>query len=275
MVALICCTLMSYGQDNNASDNQAPKPTKYIAVIEEEQKMVFFQGFTFAVDVFNPITYAFSKYGTFEASLRLNLLNTYFPVAEMGYGMYDDTDFNTNVHYKTSAPFVRLGCDINLLKDKFQENRLFFGLRYGFSTFKYDYDGPDMTDPIWGGAAPFSYKGVSSNSHWAELALGVQVKIWRNLHMGWSIRYKRELASTNNDIGKAYYIPGYGTTTSSDCWGATYNLIFDLNWGKNKSHKKRSKVVIGDIQPVDDKTPSDSVSIDSTQVMTEKAVVIP
>jgi hypothetical protein len=52
--------------------------------------------------------------------------------------------------------------------------------------------------------------------------------------MGWSVRYKKEMKIGQPDYAKPYYIPGYGTTTDTSCWGGTYNLIFDLNWGKKK-----------------------------------------
>ena len=33
------------------------------------------------------------------------------------------------------------------------------------------------------------------------------------------------------------------------CWGGTYNLIFDLNCGLKKSHKKGWTVTMGDVPP--------------------------
>ena len=178
--------------------------------------------------------YLFSDYGSVEGALRLNLKSTYFPIVEIGYGTCKTTDAETNISYSTSAPFFRIGLDFNILKDKYQDNRLFVGARYGFSSLKFDMSGPNMTDPIWGGTAPFNYKNASSNSSWMELVFGVQTKIWRNFHMGWSVRYKQQLKIGQPDYAKPYYIPGYGTTTNTSCWGGTYNLIFDLNWGKKK-----------------------------------------
>lgn len=210
------------------------KPSKYIAPLVEQPQLMFFQGFTLSADLFGPVQYLISDYGSFEAALRLNLLNTYLPIVEAGYGKCDCTDDNTDIHYKASAPYLRVGCDINLLKNKFQENRLFAGLRYGITSFKYDMDGPSIVDPIWGGSSAFDNKGVKSTCHWAELVVGVQVKVWKNLHMGWTARYKKELSIGTTDFGKPYYVPGYGTTTNTSCWGGTYNLIFDLNWGKKK-----------------------------------------
>lgn len=232
-VAFVCCGGMRV-LAQTANPGEPQKPTKYVAVEVEKPKLLLFQGFTLSADVFGPLVYAFSDYGNIEAALRLNLKNTYFPIAEVGYGLCDKTDLNTYIKYKTSAPYLRIGCDVNFLKDKFQDNRLFVGLRYGVSSFNYDISGPDMKDPIYGGAEPFGFDGISTTSQWIEIVLGVQVKVWRNFHMGWSVRFKSEMSTKESLYAKPYYIPGYGTTTGGTVWGGTYNLIFDLNWGKKK-----------------------------------------
>lgn len=221
---------------------EPPKPQKYVAVIEDTPKLTFFQGFTLSADAFGFAQYLFSDYGSLEGALRLNLKNTYFPIVELGYATCDSEDANTQIRYKTSAPYLRVGVDFNMLKNKFQENRLYLGVRYGLSCYNFDISGPPIVDPIWGGSEAFSYKDIATTSHWFEIVAGVQVKVWRNFHMGWSVRYKHKISSTKNQYAQPYYIPGYGTTTHTTGWGATYNLIFDLNWGKKK--KKTTQVTI-------------------------------
>lgn len=233
-VLLLCLMICGRATAQEEVQGDTPPPTKYEPVTVEEPEMSFFQGFTLSADLLGVGQWLLTDFGTLEASLRLNLKNTYFPVAELGFADCDVFEPNTDISYKTSAPYLRVGFDINLLKDKFQENRLFAGFRYGVSTYQFDIAGPAVTDPVWGGAEPFSQKGISTTSHWLELAFGVQVKVWKNLHMGWSVRYKRELSSSKNNYANPYYIPGYGTTTNASTWGGAYYLIFDLNWGKKK-----------------------------------------
>jgi hypothetical protein len=79
----------------------------------------------------------------------------------------------------------------------------------------------------------------------------VEVRILKNFHMGWAVRYKMEISSTKHDAAKPNCIPGYGFTTNSNCWGGTYSLIFDLNWGMKKSHKRGVNVEIRDVQPTE------------------------
>lgn len=235
------------GQTQALMPGEAPKPTKYVAVEEQKQHLVFFQGFTLSVDAYGPVAYMVSDYGTAEGALRLNLKNTYFPIFEAGAGRCSKEDYNTHVTYKANAPYARVGIDFNMLKNKFQDNRLYLGARYGFSVFKYEIGGPAMTDPIWGGCEPFHFKGIDCTSHWAELVVGAEVKIFKNFHMGWAIRYKMEISSTKSDYAKPACIPGYGYTTDSSCWGGTYSLIFDLNWGLKKSHKRGVNMEIREI----------------------------
>jgi len=204
----------------------------------QQPELPLFQGFTLSADIFGLAMYALGDYGTLEAALRLSLKNTWLPIVELGYGLCDHTDYNTKIHFKVNAPFIRLGIDYNLLKNKHQDNRMFAGLRWGFSTYKYDMDGPNLVDPVYGGMEPFDFSGTTATSHWLEIVLGCQVKILSNFHMGWSIRLKYHLSSTTNENSKAYYIPGYGTTGNGNTWSGSYNLIFDLNWGKKRPAKK-------------------------------------
>lgn len=241
------CSLFAQDSNDIQATGEAPKPTKYVAVEEQKQKLVFFQGFTLSADLFGPVSYFLSDYGTLEGALRLNLKNTYLPIVELGVGQCDIKDDNTNISYKARAPFMRVGVDFNLLNNKFQDNRLYAGFRYGISKFSYDIAGPAMVDPVWGGSSTFDVKGIDCTSHWGEIVAGVEVKVTGNLHMGWLVRYKRELHSTKSDYAKPSCIPGYGKTTDDSCWGGTYSLIFDLNWGLKKSKKKGVIIDVRDI----------------------------
>jgi len=245
MLVLVCTTAYGQEQELKKTDDKATQLLPDTIEVYKKEQM-FLQGFSVYADVFGLIQKVTSDYGSLEGGLRVNLKNMFFPTVEMGYGICDSYNDNTYITYKTKAPYIRIGCDINMLKDKWQDNKLFLGLRYGLSTFKYDINGPEMTDPVWGGTHPFNYDGISSTAHWAEVVLGVQVKMWRNFHMGWSLRIKRAIGKGETDYGIPYFIPGYGTTTNSTVFGATYNLIFDLNWGKKGKRKHKSSIIISD-----------------------------
>lgn len=230
------CAAATHSRAQGIAD-EPQKPTQYIEVKVEQPRLALFQGFSLAIDAISPALYLLSDFGGAEAALRLNLKNTYFPTVELGYAKGEQTDENTAIQYKTGAPFLRAGIDLNMLKNKFQNNRLYVGARYGFSSYSYDMSGPEITDPVWGGSEPFAYHDMDARSHWMELIFGVQTRLWATFHLGWNIRYKRELSTTKNLYAKPTYIPGYGKTTHSAVWSGNFYLIFDLNWGKS-SHRR-------------------------------------
>lgn len=191
------------------------------------KKQPTFCGVAVGVDALGSGLAAFSTYGEYGAMLRVNLKQKFFPVFEAGIGVCDRTDEATDIHLKMSAPYFRLGCDYNFLKDLKSGNRVFGGLRAAYTTFSYDITAPSMVDPVWHDEVDFVYNDVKSNVLWAELVFGLEAKIWRNFHLGWSLRYRRRLHQKISGPGQAWYVPGFGKNDSGT-FGGTFNLIFEL-----------------------------------------------
>ena len=188
----------------------------------------FFRGLQVMADVVGPIQLAVSDYGQYEAALRINLKDKYFPVFELGYGTANHEDAPvTQVVYKTSAPYGKAGMDFNIMKNKHDIYRVYIGARYAFTTFKYDVASPVLTDPVWKDPAAIQLNNVSASYHWAELLFAVDAKIWGPLHLGWSVRYRRRLAHNDGESGNVWYVPGFGKTGNSRL-GGTFNIIINL-----------------------------------------------
>lgn len=188
----------------------------------------FFRGLQVMVDAVGPIQLAVSDYGQYEAALRINLKDKYFPVFELGYGTANhEDDPVTHVAYKTSAPYGKVGLDFNIMKNKHDIYRVYIGARYAFTTFKYDVASPMLTDPVWKDPAAIQLNNVSASYHWAELLFAVDAKIWGPLHLGWSVRYRRRLAHNDGESGNVWYVPGFGKTGNSRL-GGTFNIIINL-----------------------------------------------
>lgn len=197
-------------------------------VIEEQKDTVpLFRGVAVSVDMAGLGQIAFSSYGQYEVAARLNLNDKYFPVIEVGIGKANAKDDGTNVSYKTSAPYARVGLDLNLLKNKHDDYRLYGGLRYAYTKYKYDVSSPDLTDPVWGDQASFAANGVSCSFQWFELVFGVDAKIWKSLRLGWSVRYRHVLFHDDGDLGNTWYVPGFGKAGTT-ALGGTFNVIFEL-----------------------------------------------
>ena len=197
---------------------------------EETEKQSFFQGIMVGVDVYGFLNQALgSDIRSTEASIEANLQNRFFPVIEFGYGSMDKTDDETEIHFQTSAPFFRIGLDYNVFYQKPQlPGYLTVGLRYGFSSFAYDVQAPDLTDPNWGHTQiPVDYTDVKSNAGWLEAVVGLRANVFRNFYLGANLRYRSRLHMSKHENSEPDYIPGYGRGKSSSL-GITYSIIYKL-----------------------------------------------
>ena len=116
-----------------------------------------------------------------EVSVAVNLKNKFIPTIEFGMGG-TDTWSETGIHYKSKmAPFFRIGVDYNTMAKKKEKNSyLYAGLRYAFSSFKYDVSTMPADDPIWGDAVgnPSLGDGYRSEEHTSELQSRSDDPIW-------------------------------------------------------------------------------------------------
>ena len=193
----------------------------------QKDSIPLFRGFAVSFDLVGAGMLALSDYGQYEAALRVNLHDEWFPIVEAGVGKATHDDEVTQLYYSTSAPYFKVGIDKNMLKDKHGPNRLYVGLRYGFTSYKIDLSRPDFPDPAWLWNTGFGVKDASCKYHWAEVVVGVDAKIFGPLHLGWSVRYKQRLAhSEEGEFGNPWYVPGFGTYNTN--LGATFNVIIDI-----------------------------------------------
>ena len=159
---------------------------------------------------------------------RINILDRYFPIAELGIGEADHEGRDLENRFKVRAPYFRVGADYNF-NTKHNGNRLTGGLRYGFSKYNYDLFVADpLTDPIWGGTEELDLTGRDGRCHWLEVVFGLETRLWTIVHLGWDIRIKAKLSQKKAPEGQPWYIPGYGKTDGSTCWGGSFKLLFDI-----------------------------------------------
>ena len=201
-----------------------------------EESTFAFKGVSVGVDAYGYINTLFDDYVSTEVAIQANLGNRFFPAVEIGYGSTDTTDKMTGIYYKSSAPYFRVGMDYNFLykkKGKLSGYKLYALARYGWTKAKYDVKSPAITDPVWGGTTEVDLTGVKASCSWFELGVGVQVKVWKIIHLGWSVRYKSRLKEGEGDSSQVWYIPGYGEN-KSNAFGGTFSLIVNIPFGKNQ-----------------------------------------
>ena len=194
----------------------------------ERDSVPFFRGFAVSADLVGAAQMLLSDYGQYEGALRLNLHDQYFPVVEVGYGKANhENDAVTGITYRTEAPYFRVGVDVNIMKKKHTGNRIFAGVRYAYANYKVDISQPTSKDPVWQWNAATEVKDRRLYQHWAEVLFGIDAKIAGPLHLGWSVRYRMRMSHNDNQIGQAWYVPGYGIQDSGNL-GATFNVSIDI-----------------------------------------------
>lgn len=197
------------------------------AAQNQTDSIALMRGIAVSADLVGLAQIAFSDYGQYEAAARVNLKDRYFPVVEIGYGKADADDPSTKLRYKTSAPYLRVGLDFNIAKNKHDDYRIYAGFRYAMTYYKFDVSSTDLKDPVWGDDVQFGAEGVKANYHWLEGVFGVDAKIAGPLRLGWSFRYRRRIAHNDGTMGGTWYVPGYGKQGGSRM-GGTFNVIFEI-----------------------------------------------
>lgn len=196
----------------------------------EKESIFSFKGFSISTDLFGYAYSMIEDYISGEVAIEANFGNKFYPVFEAGYGSSDVTDDIFGIHYKSSAPYYRVGVNYNFTNktgESPRPNYIFGAARFGWTRAKYDVSAPPITDPVWGGSVSLDLIDVENYYSWMELGAGVKVKIWKNLNMGWCIRYKVRLNQTSGNNSRIWYVPGFGNSRHTT-WGGTYSIIYDI-----------------------------------------------
>lgn len=194
----------------------------------EKDSIPLFCGFSVSFDLVGPAMLMLSDHGEYEGALRINLHDQWFPVFEMGLGRANhENDEVTELTYKTTAPYFRLGMDWNILKKKHQPNRMYAGFRYAFTSYNVGITRQGLTDPVWKTKSDFGVESMSCNMHWMEIVLGIDAKVFGPLHLGWTVRYKRRLFHNDGTLGTTWYVPGFGINDKENL-AANFNVIIDI-----------------------------------------------
>ncbi|MGL5958499.1 MAG: DUF6048 family protein, partial [Phocaeicola sp.] len=203
--------------------------TKNTAANLEEKKVPFYQGLNIGIDLLGIGSKLFGgNILSSEVSLEANLKNRYIPVIELGYAKAEATHEETQIYYKTTAPYFRVGANYNILYNKpYLPGYLFVGARVGYTSFSYDVITPGAKDPIWGEIIPVAYENVKSQSTWGEVVIGIKTELFKGVCMGLSARWKIRFNSGKALNSEPWYTPGFGSNNSST-FGFTYNLSYNL-----------------------------------------------
>ena len=156
-------------------------------------------------------------------------LHNYFLVADYGHSASrrQQEDFD----YSNQGNYVRLGLDVNFLKDDPNQTAIFFGIRYATSSFddKLQFDRVDAF-----GSHQLIFETSASKASWFEVNAGLKVRIWKGLYLGYTARYKFGLQLKNKEGLIPLDIPGYGLyqIDDTDNFGFNYHVFWRFPFRK-------------------------------------------
>lgn len=226
---------------------------------KEKMKFPLLNGVTIGANIWDPLMRIFGqKYGLIDFSAELNMYNRFIPAVEIGLGVADNKPEDMNFRYKTPlSVFGKIGANYNFLYNKDPDYQFHAGFRIGYTTFKYSITEIDLNSDYWGKSEKLEINDQSSNATWIEILLGLRVKIYRNLSMGWYFRYHHLFNVKENKNSSPWYIPGYGHRNRGIT--GSFSVYYTIPLHRNSKHEK----VVENIEQLDEMpttTPSQSTT---------------
>jgi len=120
---------------------------------------------------------------------------------------------------------------------------MFVGLRYGFTTFYHKADNIQISDDLWGNFTGGKIEPSWLAANWAELAAGMQSRLFNNFYLGWSVKMRIKLGGGNDPFMNPYTIPGYGKPWNNTWLGINYSLYYKIPIYKKKKILEESPPV--------------------------------
>ena len=183
------------------------------------------------VNLVEPLFMAFGQsYASADVNATLNMWNRLQPTVELGLGWAKNAPDGMNFTYHgIPSPYFKLGANYNFLFKSSPDYQALIGIRLGYSTFGYDVTDVNYYGGYWQEGITYQLKGEHSHALWGEAGVGLKVKLFDRLSMGWMIRFHGIFDYGKNAHSKPWFIPGYGPRSSSLglSLGLSYTLPFN------------------------------------------------
>ena len=169
------------------------------------------------MNLIEPLFMAFGQtYASVDVNATLNMWNRIQPTLELGLGWAKSTpdDMNFTYHGKPS-PYAKVGANYNFLFKNSPDYQALLGIRLGYSNFGYDITDVAYRSSYWDEYINYDIRGERSHALWGEACVGLKVKLFDRLSMGWMIRYHGIFNYGKSANSKPWFIPGYGPRNSS------------------------------------------------------------
>ena len=186
-------------------------------------------GLRVGIDLFNPVAAMIEdkrKGLELVADYRIN--KKWYIAGELG--LLENTSDLDYINFTTDGQYIKIGADYNAYENWLDmENAIYFGLRYGFSTFTQTINsGIVNANPIFADqqlTSPQEFDGLSA--HWAELVVGVKAEIFNNLYLGFSFSGKKMISTKEPANFKNLFVPGFNRVfLNNSGFGFNYTISY-------------------------------------------------
>ncbi|MEQ8470136.1 MAG: DUF6048 family protein [Marinoscillum sp.] len=158
----------------------------------------------------------------FQASMDFD---QYFFAVEYGT---QKTNRGETFDYHNQGWYWTMGPEVNFLKSNTKGHSLTFGLRYGQSRFSdWIYFVPN--DNFFGNYPVFEAND-ELRARWMEMTVGLNAKVWKNLYMGYTVRYKIFRTVKGIDGFAPYDVPGFGPYEDNTGVQFNYYVGWAFQW---------------------------------------------
>ena len=194
------------------------------------------------VNFAEPLFMAFGQsYASADVNATLNMWNRLQPTVELGLGWAKNTPDGMNFTYRGKpSPYFKIGTNYNFLFKNSPDYQAFVGIRLGYSTFGYEITDVHYRSEYWQETVEYNLKGEHSHALWGEAGIGLKVKLFDRLSMGWMIRYHGIFNYSKNEHSKPWFIPGYGPRGSS--LGFSLGISYTLPINREKQSHAQEPV---------------------------------
>ena len=150
----------------------------------------------------------------------------------LDYGNWSRTETLQNGDYRNEGNYWRAGVDINFLTKDPDKNMFFIGFRYGRAAYD-EYMNYNFTTPEFGDQQR-ELSNIGATGGWGEMTLGLRVKIWKEIWMGYTARMKFLPSTNGTGALETYDLPGYGLASDNLYWGFNYQVFYRIPFKKQK-----------------------------------------
>lgn len=236
-ILLLSCSLLLWGlgavaqvvnpeleaEEDTVEVQRAKKP-------DSLREKIYFRSIRFGTDILALALSGSDRYDGWEVNVDADF-GPFYLAGDYGAAARNEILANGG-SYSNEGTYWRAGLDVNILKKDPDRNMLFFGLRYAKSTYS-ERTNLTVSDPYFGTSQYMLYNSAA-NAGWGEMVVGLRVKVWKELWMGFTSRLKMALNVNGDTQVSSYNVPGYGVIQGGSTWGFNYQLFWRIPVARKK-----------------------------------------